>query len=113
MYSHCTGPSPSGGAYCTGNPGGRSTVARQSANPTSAAITLAARSPTTVLTDLPRMGSHLYAHGSSLRGGVGTSTPARRVTGVCAGIALRDIWIRLPSITGCTHGVPAPQPTEH
>ena len=85
MYSVCTGPRPGGGAYWSGNPGDGSTVVRYHRNAPSPKTTVRPAIHTTPVTDWPRMRSHVYGHGRLIRGGVGTSTPARTVTGVRGG----------------------------
>src|SRR3979490_1772990 len=82
MYSVCTGPRPGGGAYCSGNPGDGSTVVRYHRYAPSPNAIVAPAIHTTPITDWPRMRSSANGHGTMACGGVGTSTPARTVTGV-------------------------------
>ena len=59
------------------------------------------------------MRSQVYGHGSSARGGVGTSTPARTVTGVRGRRFCADSSTVLPLTVRPSHGTPTPKPTEH
>ena len=67
----------------------------------------------TPVTDWPRMRSHVYGHGNSDRGGVGTSTLARTVTGVRAGRYRADSSTLLPLTARSRQAAPMPKPTEH
>ena len=78
-------PEPGGGAYCSGKPGDGSTVVRYHRNAPSPNSTVSAATHSTPVTDWPRMRSQVYGHGRLCCGGVGTSTPARTVTGVRGG----------------------------
>ena len=53
MYSDCTGPSPGGGAYCSGNPGGFSSTLRNHTSATTPSSTASAPTPSAPLTDWP------------------------------------------------------------
>ena len=113
MYSVCTGPSPGGGAYWMGKPGSGSTVVRYQRNAPTPAIADSASTHATPVIDWPRMRSHSYVHGTSTRSGVGTSTPARSVTGVRGDSPAASNSTDRPSVTRPMHGVPTPNPTEH
>ncbi len=63
MYSVCTGPSPFGGSYCTGNPGAGSTVVRDQKYASSPMPTVSSAIQTNPVTDRPRILSHVYGHG--------------------------------------------------
>ncbi len=59
------------------------------------------------------MRSHPYDHGRLMRGGVGTSTPARKVTGVRGFSPPVVNSTVLPSTVRSAQAVPTPKPTEH
>ena len=113
MYSHCTGPRPVGGAYCSGKPGDGSTVDRHHRNAPSPAAAVSPISHSTTGTDRPSTGSHCHDQGTSARGGVGTSTPARSVTGVRGGRSPADNVTVLPETLSPSQACPTPVPTEH
>src|SRR5262245_44115641 len=113
MYSLCTGPSPGGGAYCSGNPGEGSTVVRYHRNAPRPNATVSAATNATVVTDCPRMRSQVNGHGRVLCGGVGTSTPTRTVTGVRGGRLLADNSTVSPVTVRSLQPLPIPKPTAH
>src|SRR5215212_4755614 len=113
MYSACTGPRPVGGAYCSGNPGEGSTVVRYHRYAPSPNATVSPTIHTTPVTDWPRMRSQEYDHGRLICGGVGTSTPARTVTGVRGARLVAENLTVSPVILTSWQSRPTPKPTEH
>ncbi len=108
MYSVWTGPRPGGGAYCNGNAGGFSTTVRSQPTAATPASTVNTASHITPVTDCPSTRSHGYDHGRAARGGVGTSTPARTVTGVRGGSDWALTRTRLPSTVSSSQALPTP-----
>src|SRR5258705_12742338 len=111
MYSVWTGPRPVGGAYCSGNPGGGSTVVRYQRNAPSPNATVRPAIHTTPVTDWPRMRSQVDGHGRLICGGVGASTPARTVTGVRGARVVAENVAGAPLVVTAWHSRPPPCPT--
>src|SRR6201991_520974 len=113
MYSVCTGPRPGGGAYCSGKPGEGSTVVRYQRKAPRPNATVRPAIHTTPVTDWPRMRSQADGHGRVACCGVGTSTPARTVTGVRGARLTAENLTVSPLMATSRHSRPTPRPTEH
>src|SRR5258705_5187306 len=113
MYSVWTGRRPGGGVYCKGNPGDGSTVVRYQRNAASQNARVRPAIHTTPVTDWPRMRSQVDGHGRVICGGVGTSMPARTVTGVRGARLIAENVAVSPAMVTSWHSRPTPTPTEH
>ena len=70
-------------------------------------------SQATTGTERPSTPSQRTGHGTSVRAGVGTSTPARTVTGVRGAISVADSSTVSPRTDSESHSRPVPYPTVH
>ncbi len=111
-YTVCTGPSPSGGAYCTGSPGGSSRADRAQAIPRKNAPTDASTSTKTTATLRPNTLSYTAGHGSVVCAGGGVAIAARTVIPVRGGrFDAVAVITRLPApvrVHGPSTAPPAP-----